>query len=325
MSNKFDGPLSYLGVVSSTPPNFNVFDRAPLSTDYKSFKLGDIWLEKGTENTWILTSIAGSSATWSASTSATGGFISTITGDVSDVMPVANNVNIIGGTNIVTTGDGSDTLTIDTANDITISGTLTADSLSITNAIGFDDTVTINSGGLDVTGTITFDDLDAGVMVTDSSGIVSSIPGSVGQVLISGGSGVSPSFGNITSSGGTINITAVSGYINLEATGSSIISINNQTDSYQLLLEDLNKIVIITKGSAVNLTVPTNASAAFPVGSQIVIAQGGTGQVTVVAEDAITVTINSAGSRTKLYEQYSTAILVQTAANEWLLTGDITS
>ena len=47
------------------------------------------------------------------------------------------------------------------------------------------------------------------------------------------------------------------------------ITVNAQTGAYTLVLTDANKAVEVTTASAVNLTIPTDASVAFPVGTVI--------------------------------------------------------
>jgi hypothetical protein len=71
--------------------------------------------------------------------------------------------------------------------------------------------------------------------------------------------------------------------------------------------------------AAGTLTVPTNASVAFPVGTMITIFQTGTGQVTVAG--AAGVTVNGAvGLKTR--EQWSAIVLHKRGTDTWLVTGD---
>lgn len=73
--------------------------------------------------------------------------------------------------------------------------------------------------------------------------------------------------------------------------------------------------------SANNLTVPDNATVAFPVGSQVDICQYGAGQTTIV--QGAGVTIVSVSSNKKLAARYGTATLYKRATNEWVLTGNL--
>jgi hypothetical protein len=93
-----------------------------------------------------------------------------------------------------------------------------------------------------------------------------------------------------------------------------------QSASYTLVLADKAKVVEMLVGSANNLTVPLNASVAFPVGTQIHIVQTGSGQTTVVATGGVT--INTA-TTLKLRAQWSAATLIKRAENTWVLVGDL--
>lgn len=98
---------------------------------------------------------------------------------------------------------------------------------------------------------------------------------------------------------------------------------NAQTGTtYTLALSDAGKMVTLTNASAITLTIPTNAVAAFPINTRIDILQYGAGQVTVGGAG---VTINSSGSKLKLTGQYSGASLWKKATDTWVLIGDIAS
>jgi hypothetical protein len=96
---------------------------------------------------------------------------------------------------------------------------------------------------------------------------------------------------------------------------------NAQTGTaYTLLLSDAGKLVTFNNAAAITLTIPTNASVAFPTGTRIDLLQYGAGQVTVGGAG---VTIRSSGSKLKLAGQYSGATLWKKGTNEWVLIGDI--
>lgn len=109
----------------------------------------------------------------------------------------------------------------------------------------------------------------------------------------------------------------------LDEKTNKLITANRQTASYSLVLSDADKIVEMNVGSANNLTVPLNSSIAFSIGTQIILAQYGAGQTTVVATGGVT--IRSTGGKLKLTGQYSGATLIKIATDEWYLFGDITS
>ena len=98
---------------------------------------------------------------------------------------------------------------------------------------------------------------------------------------------------------------------------------NAQTGtSYTLVLADAGKLVTLNNAAAITLTIPTNASVAFPIGTRVDLLQYGAGQVTVGGAG---ITIRSSGAKLKLTGQYSGATLWKKAANEWVLVGDITA
>ena len=102
-----------------------------------------------------------------------------------------------------------------------------------------------------------------------------------------------------------------------------LIVTNRQTASYTLVISDADKLVEINNASANNLTVPLNSSVAFSTGTQILLAQYGAGQTTIVATSGVT--IRSNGAKLKLNAQYSGATLIKIDTNEWYLFGDIAS
>ena len=95
-----------------------------------------------------------------------------------------------------------------------------------------------------------------------------------------------------------------------------------QTASYTLVLADAGDLVEVSNASANNLTVPLNASVAFPVGTQINILQTGAGQTTVVATGGVTI---NATPGLKLRAQWSSATLIKRAENTWVLVGDLSA
>jgi hypothetical protein len=107
----------------------------------------------------------------------------------------------------------------------------------------------------------------------------------------------------------------------LDAKTNKLVVANRQTASYTLVLSDADKLVEMNVGSANNLTVPLNSSVAFSTGTQILLAQYGAGQTTIVATSGVT--IRSNGAKLKLNAQYSGATLVKIGENEWYLFGDI--
>jgi hypothetical protein len=127
------------------------------------------------------------------------------------------------------------------------------------------------------------------------------------------------------SGGATVKHVFVSEALNaFEAGLNETIPLNTQTGTtYTLVAGDAGELITLSNASAITLTVPTNASVAFAIGTQITITQANSGQVTVAG--AVGVTVNAADSATKLRTQWSAATLIKTATNSWILIGDISA
>jgi hypothetical protein len=101
------------------------------------------------------------------------------------------------------------------------------------------------------------------------------------------------------------------------------ISINTQTGtSYTLALTDSSKIVEMNNASANTLTIPTNASVAFPVGTMITITQYGAGTTTVTGDTGVTVNGVSAGGG-DIDARYDGVSIYKRATDEWIVQGAI--
>ena len=98
-------------------------------------------------------------------------------------------------------------------------------------------------------------------------------------------------------------------------------------NSYTLAATDAAETLLASNAaSAGTLQIPTNASVAFPIGTQINVIQTGTGQITIQAVSSGTTTINSTGATAtapKLRTRYSSATLLKTATDTWYVVGDI--
>ena len=101
------------------------------------------------------------------------------------------------------------------------------------------------------------------------------------------------------------------------------IVFDKKATSYTLVLGDAYELIEMEVSSANTLTIPTNASVPFPLGTQILVSQLGTGQTTITP--AVGVTIRSSGGKTKTTTRYSMCTLIKRGTNEWYLSGDITT
>lgn len=124
----------------------------------------------------------------------------------------------------------------------------------------------------------------------------------------------------INSSISSIN-TSISG-INTRLNDSTTLDyeINARTASYTLVLTDNWKVVTMNSASATTLTVPTNASVAFPVGASITICCIGSGQTTVSPASGVTILSRSSYTNITILGD---ATLIKLGTNTWKLIGSL--
>jgi hypothetical protein len=105
------------------------------------------------------------------------------------------------------------------------------------------------------------------------------------------------------------------------------LSINAQTGTtYTFVLADNGKLVTASNASAQTYSIPTNATAAFAIGTQINLIQIGAGQVTVNAVTSGTTTILSNATTPaapKCRNQYASLTCIKVATDTWYVIGDI--
>lgn len=162
---------------------------------------------------------------------------------------------------------------------------------------------TINGVSPDGSGNVSLTASDVGAMADTYTAPVTSVNGQTGTVSISPAS---------ISAAGLDSDSKV-----LAAQASSAIV--SKTASFTLALANAGRFIKVTASSAVTVTIPTNASVAFPVGTEIEIAQIGAGAVTIAGASGVT--IDSLDSMVNLAGQYATVCLKKLDTNVWLLAG----
>ena len=99
-------------------------------------------------------------------------------------------------------------------------------------------------------------------------------------------------------------------------------SVNAQTGTtYTLVLTDNTKKITMNNASANTLTIPANASVAFPVGTIIGITQIGAGATTIEGDTGVTLNGVSAGSAA-IAAQWSGATITKIATDAWIMEGN---
>ena len=102
--------------------------------------------------------------------------------------------------------------------------------------------------------------------------------------------------------------------------------IADKTDDYTVAIVDSYQVLVsMNKGTAVALKIPTNATAAIPVGSVITILNKGAGLCTISAVTSGTTTILSAGAvaAQPTLAQYKSAACIKTGTDTWYIVGAI--
>jgi len=120
-----------------------------------------------------------------------------------------------------------------------------------------------------------------------------------------------------------VNMNDLSGTLNLAV---GYMSVNTQTADYTPVLADGYQVLIaMNKATAVNVTIPTNATTAFPTGTVLTFLNIGAGTLTVKATTPATTTVLSAGSTAAqpTVAQYKSCVAVKTATDTWYVIGAV--
>jgi hypothetical protein len=102
--------------------------------------------------------------------------------------------------------------------------------------------------------------------------------------------------------------------------------IADKTDDYTVAIVDSYQVLVsMNKATAVALKIPTNATAAIPIGSVITILNKGAGLCTISAVTSGTTTVLSAGAvaASPTLAQYKSAACIKVATDTWYVVGAI--
>lgn len=104
-------------------------------------------------------------------------------------------------------------------------------------------------------------------------------------------------------------------------------TINTQTGTtYTLAASDQYQVLVITSNaSAKTVSIPTDATTNFGIGTAITILNAGAADTTISATTPGTTTVTSAGatSASPKVAQHKAAVCVKTAANTWRVLGAV--
>ncbi len=95
------------------------------------------------------------------------------------------------------------------------------------------------------------------------------------------------------------------------------------TTTRTLAATDAGDLIRCNNGSAIAVTVPTNTTVPFAIGTEIALSQQGAGQVTVVAASGVTINTPITGVAVKTRVQHSVIGIKKVDTDTWLALGDL--
>lgn len=158
-----------------------------------------------------------------------------------------------------------------------------------------------------------------GLLGRDASNVLTGITFTGGSLAISSGNlilsgdSASPSANSYY---GT-NTSGTKGWMLDPAKVATFSTVSGTT--YTIALADIGTTLECTSASATTITIPTNATTAFPIGATLYLSQIGAGQVTI--SPAGGVTLQSAGSKYKTASQYAKIALEKRGTDTWIMYG----
>ncbi len=113
-------------------------------------------------------------------------------------------------------------------------------------------------------------------------------------------------------------VSLVSGKVKAEQASAAVVA---YSASHAMELSDAGKLILMNLAADGTLSVPANASVAFPVGTEIEVCQYGAGAVTFTAAGGVTLfSLDNAAVTTG---RFACAVLKQISVNTWLLAGGV--
>lgn len=243
--------------------------------------------------------------------------IAKVTLDVGDTWTTDGTFSTTGALKTALSGVGSGTVTSVALSGGTTGLTVSGSPITTSGTITLSGTLAVANGG---TGITSFGSGVATWLGTPSSSNLASAvtdeTGSGALVFANTPTLVTPVLGTPTS--GTLSNCTVDGTNSVGFRTAPQTS--GGSSAYTLVLTDSGKHVIFTGGSTATLTVPTNASVAFPVGTTILVVNDNSGNLTISGAGVTFQLANGAtGNRTVATKGLATCL--KTATDTWYVSG----
>lgn len=234
---------------------------------------------------------------------------STLTADASGRFDVAYIDDSAETRAILKDSGGATLLDIDPVTLTSAGGTI----VTSINVSGGTTGLTFSGGPITSSGTITA----AGTLAVANGGTGSTTAGTARNALSAAKSGANTDITSLED-GTTI---AAGGTIAAESIGYRGLPVNSQTAGYTLALTDAGKHISITTGG---ITIPANASIAFPIGSIVTIFNnsGSTQSLAITTDTLRWAGTTSTGTRT--IAAYGLATVLKVGTTTWAASGNLT-